>query len=149
MPEFHAEPYLYLAGLTHKAVLVSWGGFYFRVRDRGEGADWKLVDDGDLEHIHPPRRETIGARSEPYGKAHVEVFKASSGELAAFADTTTTNHVWVTGLEPDTEYRYRVIGQRRRVGGGRAAGLGQRPGRAGSHQERASLRQPLSHAPAP
>ena len=25
MPEFHAEPYLYLAGLTHKAALVAWG----------------------------------------------------------------------------------------------------------------------------
>jgi hypothetical protein len=108
MPEFHAEPYLYLAGLTHKAALISWGGFYFRVRDRGEGADWKLVDDSDLDHVHPPRRETIGARSEPYGRARVEVFNLS-GELVAFADTTTTNHAWVSGLEPDTEYRYRVI----------------------------------------
>ncbi|HJQ68408.1 MAG TPA: metallophosphoesterase [Blastocatellia bacterium] len=107
MPEFHAEPYLYLAGLTHKAALISWGGFYFRVRDRGEGIDWKLVDDSDLDHVHPPRRETIGARSEPFGKALVQVFKAS-GELAAFAETMTTNHAWVTGLEPNTEYTYRV-----------------------------------------
>ena len=29
MPEFHAEPYLYLAGPTHKAALIAWGGFYF------------------------------------------------------------------------------------------------------------------------
>lgn len=108
MPEFHAEPYLYLAGLTHKAALISWGGFYFRVRDRGEGIDWKLVDDSDLDHIHPPRRETIGARSEPFGKATVEVFKAS-GERAAFVETMTANHAWVTGLEPNTEYTYRVM----------------------------------------
>jgi hypothetical protein len=25
MPEFHAEPYVYLAGLTHKAALIAWG----------------------------------------------------------------------------------------------------------------------------
>ena len=34
MPDFHAEPYIYLAGLTYKAVLIAWGGFYFRVRGR-------------------------------------------------------------------------------------------------------------------
>jgi len=26
----HFEPYLYLAGLTHKSALIAWGGFYFR-----------------------------------------------------------------------------------------------------------------------
>ncbi|HET9532582.1 MAG TPA: metallophosphoesterase [Blastocatellia bacterium] len=108
MPEFHAEPYLYLGALTHKAALIAWGGFYFRVRGRSSAGDWKLVDDQDLEHVNPPRRETIGARSEPYGKARVEVFDRS-GEMAAFAETCTANHVWVTGLSPDTEYTYRVI----------------------------------------
>ncbi len=106
MPEFHAEPYLYLAGLTHKAALIAWGGFYFRVRASDD--DWKLVDDSNLDHVHPPRRETIGARSEPYGEARVEVFD-EQGSLAAFAETETANHVWVSGLKPDTEYRYRVI----------------------------------------
>jgi tartrate-resistant acid phosphatase type 5 len=108
MPEFHAEPYLYLAGLTYKAVLIAWGGFYFRIRDHRMDGDWKLVDDSDLEHVHPPRRETIGARSEPYGRARVEVFN-TSGEVVSFAETTSTNHAWVTGLAPDTEYTYRVI----------------------------------------
>lgn len=108
MPEFHAEPYLYLAGLTHKAALIAWGGFYFRVRSRRNGDEWKLVDDGDLEHIHPPRRESIGARSEPFGRARVEVF-GPSGDPVSFAETTTTNHAWVTGLAPDTEYSYRVF----------------------------------------
>ena len=28
MPEFHAEPYYYVAGLTHKAALIAWGSFY-------------------------------------------------------------------------------------------------------------------------
>ncbi|HKG21289.1 MAG TPA: metallophosphoesterase [Blastocatellia bacterium] len=106
MPEFHAEPYLYLAGLTHKAALIAWGGFYFRVRASDRA--WKLVDDSDLDHVHPPRRESIGARSEPYGVARVEVFD-EQGSLAAFAETQTTNHVWISGLRPDTQYRYRVI----------------------------------------
>ncbi len=108
MPDFHAEPYLYLAGLTHKAALIAWGGFYFRVRSRRNGDEWKLVDDSDLDHVHPPRRESIGARSEPFGAARVEVFDAA-GNLVGFAETTTTNHAWVTGLQPDTEYTYRVI----------------------------------------
>jgi hypothetical protein len=108
MPEFHAEPYLYLAGLTHKAALISWGGFYFKVSGHKEGDGWKLVDDSDLDHVHPPRRESIGARSEPFGKARVEVFD-SSNNLVSFAETATVNHAWVTGLEPDTEYRYRVL----------------------------------------
>jgi hypothetical protein len=107
MPDFHAEPYLYLAGLTHKAALIAWGGFYFRVRSRKNGDEWKLVDDGDLKHVHPPRRESIGARSEPFGPARVEVFDAAGG-LVGSAETTTTNHAWVTGLQPDTEYTYRV-----------------------------------------
>lgn len=105
MPEFHSEPYLYLAALTHKAALISWGGFYFRVKQNE--ADWKLVDDSDLDWVHPPRRQTIGATSESYGPARVDVFDLS-GKLVTFAETTTVNHAWVTGLEPDTEYTYTV-----------------------------------------
>jgi hypothetical protein len=108
MPEFHAEPYLYLAGLTHKAALIAWGGFYFRVREQRLDGHCKLVDDSQLQHVHPPRRETIGARSEPYGSARVEVCDRA-GTVVAFAETTTSNHVWVTGLSPDTEYTYRVL----------------------------------------
>ncbi|HEX8474957.1 MAG TPA: metallophosphoesterase [Pyrinomonadaceae bacterium] len=108
MPEFHAEPYLYLAGLTHKAALIAWGGFFFKVSKQLPDGEGKLVDDSGLHHVHPPRRETIGARSEPYGKARVEVFDGT-GTLVSFAETTTANHVWLTGLAPDTEYTYRVI----------------------------------------
>ena len=61
MPEFHAEPYLFLAGLTHKSALIAWGAFYFRVKERD--GDWKLVDDSQLDRVHPPRRESFGARS--------------------------------------------------------------------------------------
>ena len=105
MPEFHAEPYLHLAGLSHKSALITWGAFYFKTRSRGE---WKLVDDGDLRHVHPPRRESIGARSDPYGPARVNVFD-SGGALVATTFVETCNYGWITGLAPDTRYRYEVI----------------------------------------
>ena len=58
MPDFHAEPYVYLAGLTHKAALIAWGGFYFRVRSRKNGDEWKLVDDSDLDHVRHAARQS-------------------------------------------------------------------------------------------
>ena len=51
MPEFHSEPYVYLAGVGPTSALIAWGAFYFRVRSAGA---WKLVDDHDLVNIHPP-----------------------------------------------------------------------------------------------
>ena len=74
MPEFHAEPYIYLPAITHKSALIAWGAFYFRVTSRGAA---KLVDDQDLKYVHPPRKDSIGACSAPYGPAHVEVRDAS------------------------------------------------------------------------
>lgn len=71
MPEFHAEPYVYLPALTHKTGLIAWGAFYFRVTTRGAS---KLVDDSDLRYVHPPRKDSIGSRSAPYGPARVEVY---------------------------------------------------------------------------
>ena len=105
MPEFHAEPYIQLAGVSSSTALVAWGAFYFRVRRRGE---WKLVDDRDLARVHPPRDESIGARSTPYGQARVNIFDAS-GQLAATASTETANWCLLTGLAPDTCYSYEVI----------------------------------------
>jgi tartrate-resistant acid phosphatase type 5 len=105
VPEFHAEPYLHLAGLSHKSALVSWGAFYFRTRSH---KSWKLVDDEDLRHVHPPRRESIGARSDPYGPARVNVYDMT-GALVTTSFTETCNYAWVAGLSPDTRYRYEVI----------------------------------------
>src|SRR6185295_8250577 len=90
MPEFHSEPYLYLPTVTHKSALVAWGAFYFRVTSRGA---WKLVDDSDLKYVHPPRKDSIGA----------------SGAMVATAKTVAANHCWVAGLQPDTEYTYKVF----------------------------------------
>jgi hypothetical protein len=70
MPEFHAEPYIYLPTVTHKSALIAWGAFYFRVTSRDR---FKLVDDSDLKYVHPPRKDSIGACSAPYGPARVEV----------------------------------------------------------------------------
>lgn len=95
MPEFHAEPYIYLAGLSHKSALIAWGAFYFRTRSNGS---MKIVDDHDLQWIHPPRCDSIGCRSKPYGPATVEITD-ESGALIASALTNDTNHVAIFGLK--------------------------------------------------
>jgi hypothetical protein len=104
MPEFHAEPYIYLAGLSHKSALIAWGAFYFRTRSDGRA---RLVDDADLQWVHPPRCDSIGCRSKPYGPAEVEV-RDEHGAVAASARTSESNHCAVSGLRPDTRYTYTV-----------------------------------------
>ena len=104
MPEFHSEPYVYLAGLSHKSALIAWGAFYFRARSDGRA---KLVDDEDLQWVHPPRCESIGCRSAAYGPARVEI-RDESGALVAEALTNTCNHCAVSGLKPNTRYTYTV-----------------------------------------
>lgn len=106
MSSEHFEPYLYLAGLTHNAALIAWGGFFFRTS--AHSGRWKLIDDGDLKKIQPPRDETIGASSKPYGKARVEV-RDSTGSLAGTVETSKFNYCWIEGLSPDSEYTYRVF----------------------------------------
>jgi len=105
MPEYHAEPYVYLPAVTHKSALIAWGAFYFRTNSRGKR---KIVDDSDLKYVHPPRKDSIGSRSAPYGPTRVEVFDAA-GALVAMAKTEIVNHCWVPGLLPDTEYSYKVF----------------------------------------
>lgn len=105
MPEFHAEPYVYLPEVTHRSALVAWGAFYFRVTSKGT---WKLVDDDDLRYVHPPRKDSIGACSAPYGPARVEVYDVAGSQVCS-AQTEVTNHCWLTGLAADTEYTYKVF----------------------------------------
>jgi tartrate-resistant acid phosphatase type 5 len=109
MPDFeaHFEEFLHLAGLGHDKALIAWGGFYFRRGDSPYG-EWRVVDDEELATVaSSPRSETIGAGSEPFGAATVEV--EHDGRIVARASTDEHNHAWVTGLEPDTDYRYRVL----------------------------------------
>ena len=105
MPEYHAEPYIYLPSISHKSALVAWGAFYFRTNSRG---NWKIVDDSDLKYVHPPRKDSIGSCSAPYGPARVEVYDASGASVAT-AKTDVANHCWLSGLAPDTEYTYKVF----------------------------------------
>ena len=105
MPEFHAEPYIYLPSVSHKSALVAWGAFYFRATSTGKS---KIVDDTDLKYVHPPRKESIGARSAPYGPARVEIYDAA-GRTVGVATTEVANHCWVAGLTPSTEYTYKVF----------------------------------------
>jgi len=105
MPEFHAEPYIYLPTVTHKSALIAWGAFYFRVTSKGA---WKLVDDEELKYVHPPRKDSIGAKSAPYGPARVEVYDRA-GAAVVVANTEIANHCWVAGLAPDTEYTYKIF----------------------------------------
>jgi hypothetical protein len=105
MPEFHAEPYIYLPAVTHKSALVAWGAFYFRTTSRGQS---KIISDHDLKYVHPPRRDSIGAKSAPYGPARVEVYD-KSGALVSVARTEVSNHCWLPGLKPSTEYSYKVF----------------------------------------
>jgi predicted phosphodiesterase len=114
MPEFHAEPYIYLPSVSHRSALVAWGAFYFRTTTRSH---WKIVDDDDLKFVHPPRRDSIGAQSAPYGPARVEIFD-STGACVAVAKTEAANHCWVAGLRPDTEYTYRVFVKGKEWGSG-------------------------------
>jgi hypothetical protein len=106
MPDFYSEPYLHLAGLTHKSALVTWGAFYFKTKSNDD--EFKLVDDSDLRHVFPPRRQSIGAVSEPYGPAEV-VVRDAAGAVVSRVPTAAANHAWVVNLQPDTPYRYEVI----------------------------------------
>lgn len=128
--QVHFEPYVYLPGLTHKSALVAWGGFYFRLS--GSSGGWRLMDDSELDHVHPPRSQSIGASSFPYGDARVEV-SDGSGRVMACGETRTANHVWVAGLQADTVYRYRVLVNGREFAGGprRDWALGPEPGKQG------------------
>jgi hypothetical protein len=128
--DVHFEPYVYLAGVTHKSALVAWGGFYFKVARTA--ADWKLVDDSDLDNVHPPRRSSIGSKSDPYGPARVDVIDAD-GRVVASGETRTANHVWVAGLEADRAYSYRVFvnGEEWAAGPRRDWRVGETPGEQG------------------
>ncbi len=101
----HFEEYVHLADVTSESALISWGGFWFRFT--GGGGNYALVDDDDLDQVAPQRRESIGARSKPFGHGAVEV-RDRAGTVVSRAETTDTNHAWVRGLAPDSEYTYRV-----------------------------------------
>ncbi len=104
--EVHFEPFLHLADLSSEDALIAWGGFWFRRESPDDG--WHIVDDEELSEVTgEPRTESIGAQSESFGHAVVEVER--DGEVVARVESADHNFVRVTDLEPDTEYRYRVL----------------------------------------
>jgi tartrate-resistant acid phosphatase type 5 len=101
--ELHREPFVHLVDLAHDRALIAWGAFYFERTDRGR---WEIVDDEQLHHWLR-RRTCIGSSAEPFGRGRVQVLTAE-GEVAAEASTSDRTWVWVEGLDPETDYRYRV-----------------------------------------
>ena len=101
--EVHGEPFIHLVDLASDRALIAWGAFFFQ---RTEGSRWEIVDDEQLPD-RVGRRRCIGATAEPYGQATVQVL-TPDGKLAAEAATDERAWVWVEGLEPETDYRYRV-----------------------------------------
>ena len=102
------EEYIYLAGLTHNAAFIGWGGFEFKVKGN-PGDEWALTD--DLVH-HPQRRGAIGVDSPPLAQegslAKIELTNKSTGEVKT-QQQGGANRFHVRDLAPDTVYTYRIL----------------------------------------
>ena len=108
MANSHFEPFVHLAGLTHDDALIAWGGFYFNDPDE-DGSGWRMVSDPNIDEVVAgDRSASIGVESTPYGEAEIEVIEDVSGKVAGRASTSEANHLWISGLTPDTAYRYQV-----------------------------------------
>ena len=91
------EPFVHLVDLGPDRALIGWGAFWFC---RDDPADrWQLVGDAELAQLVPGRTSSIGAGSEPYGHAVLEVLDGAGASVAQ-AHTADANHVWVHGLAP-------------------------------------------------
>ena len=102
--DLHREPFIHLVDLAHDRALVAWGAFWF-TRASAE-ARWEIVDDEQLPEV-AGRRTCIGAEAESFGAATVRVTDGAGGVVAEAS--TERTWVWVSGLEPDTEYAYEVL----------------------------------------
>jgi tartrate-resistant acid phosphatase type 5 len=103
--ELHGEQFVHLVDLSHDRVLIAWGAFFF-TRDDPERR-WEIVDDQRLHEV-AGRRTCIGSGAESFGPATVEILDADGNQVAS-AHTDDRAWAWVEGLEPDTDYRYRVV----------------------------------------
>lgn len=98
------EEYLYIADLTHDAVLIAWGKFFF-------DSKMKLVKDKKIHMLEGQhgRHTSIGANCESYGIVTVEVLDAAGASVQKVV--TDKTYTWVSGLSADTEYTYRITVQ--------------------------------------
>jgi tartrate-resistant acid phosphatase type 5 len=101
--EIHREPFIHLVDLGYDRALIAWGAFYFERTERGR---WEIVDDEQLP-AKVGRHTCIGATAEPFGHATVQVL-TTDGKIAAETSTEERAWAWAEGLEPETDYRYRV-----------------------------------------
>lgn len=109
----HREPYITLAGLTETSALITWGAFFFDVTGQELDGRFKIIHDKDLKLLNPPRKTSIGESSEPYGPATLRVWRKDGGGQVIEVSVDPKpkdkiNHVWVTGLTPNTTYQYRL-----------------------------------------
>ena len=86
------EEYVYVADVTHDAVLISWGKFFFNSK-------WKLIPDKDL-HLFDGHHDAHHLLS------ITDRFDADGNEKAT---TTDKSYAWVRGLKANTEYTYRIV----------------------------------------
>jgi hypothetical protein len=110
----HREPYITLAGLTETSALISWGAFFFDVAGQELDGRFKIIEDKDLKFLTPPRKTSIGESSDTYGPATLQVReKGAAGPIIEVRlepkPKDKINHLWVTGLKPDTTYQYRLL----------------------------------------
>ena len=103
--EVHSEPFVHLVDLSHDRALIAWGAFCFTRSHTNER--WEIVDDEQLPEI-ADRHTCIGSSAEPFGQAVVEVMDAA-GTVAARAETGEHTWVWLDGLQPNTDYTYRIL----------------------------------------
>src|SRR5262245_33443768 len=100
MPKrLHLEEYLYLPALTHEAVLIAWGGFFFEVTNSHGKDEWRLLDSDETER-HPGRREFVGEKSRPYGKQARLDLQETGGNQTLSVHVAGANCAVVTGLKP-------------------------------------------------
>ena len=103
-PLVHVEPFVHLVDVSHDRALVAWGAFWFQRSDAA--ARWEIVDDQQLHEL-AGRRTCIGSSTEPFGDSLVEASDAG-GRVVASGRTSEHCWAWLEGLQPDTEYSYRV-----------------------------------------
>ena len=142
MPEFHSEPYIYLPAVSHKSALIAWGAFYFRTNSQGK---WKIVDDDDLKYVHPPRKDSIGAQSAPYGPGARRGLRRVRRKSVSCADDRSRESL--LGRRPAARHRIHLQSVRERAGVGERRAVGLVGEGTGARAVGRELRQPLSHQP--
>src|SRR4051794_20314697 len=104
--ETHRGEFIHLVDLAHDRLLIYRGAVFFT--RPGPEQRWQIPDDEQLGHCG--RHTCIGSSAEPFGPAAVRVVRdGGDGEIVvAEASTSERTWAWLEGLEPDTDYRYRV-----------------------------------------